>query len=165
MNDVGAILFTGTAAVAVAVWGVISQRAITRRRATIELMAAAEADKDVIDARRKFIELARADGGLAVYAEEGKEKDADTQSIRLVLNSFELVAIGIQRGVIDYKLYKLWFRGGVIQYWMFAEPFVKRLRQRTSNKALYHEFEELARWIQDEKVKTPRRWKWYGKWA
>lgn len=164
MNDVGAILVSGGLAAAIALWGVTSQRAITRRRSTLELIARAEADKDIIAARTKFIELARCNGGLEKYAEEDLEKEDETQKIRLVLNEFELVSIGIQRGVVDYKLYRLWFRAGVVRYWMFAEPFVKRLRQRTSNKALYHEFEEMARWMQQEKPHTPRRWAWVGKW-
>src|SRR5690606_24978593 len=102
-------------------------------------------------------------GGLRPFAEEECEKNEDTQRIKTVLNEFELVAIGIQRGVIDYELYRRWYRSGVTKYWMFSKPFVERLRERTANKALYHEFEELARWMANEKPKTPKRWAWIGK--
>jgi Domain of unknown function (DUF4760) len=73
-----------------------------------------------------------------------------------------LISIGIQGGIIDFELYKRWNRSGVIQYWKHAAPFVHQLRQRTSNMALYHEFEELARWMQGETM--PKRGRWIGKW-
>src|SRR6185312_4651118 len=105
MNDVGAILVSAGVAGIIAMWGIVSQRAITRRRTTLEFISRGDADKDIIQARQKFIELARSNGGLRAHAEEECEKNEDTQKIKLVLNEFELVSIGIQRGVIDYELY------------------------------------------------------------
>jgi len=161
MDDVGAVLVAGVIGAAVALWGVFSQRAISRRRATLDLISRSEADKDMLAARQRFIELAKADGGLAPFAEEAREKDPDTYKIRLVLNEFELISIGIQRGVVDYELYALWFRSGTVKYWSHARPFVIRLRERTSNDMFYHEFEELARWLGG--ARKPRRYWWWGK--
>ena len=161
MNEVGAVLVTGVAAVVVTVWGILSQRAISRRRATLDFIARTESDADLIEARQTFISLARAPGSLAPWADEAKEKLDEVRSIRLVLNEFELIAIGIQRGIIDSELYRRWYRSGTIQYWTFAAPFILALRARTNNDALYHEFEEMVRWFRDNRM--PRRNIWSGR--
>ena len=161
MDIVGAVLVSGGVGAGVAIWGLLSQRAITRRKTTFDHIAASDRDGDVIGARNKFIELAKKQGGLAPWADESKEQTDEVQSIKLVLNEFELVAIGIQRGIVDAELYKRWFRSGVIRHWQHAEPFVSVLRARTGNPALFHEFQEMARWFQDDKM-PHRRW-WIGR--
>jgi hypothetical protein len=96
-----------------------------------------------------------------VWAEADKEKSVDVQSIRLVLNGFELVAIGIQFGTFDYELIRRWNKSAILTYWRHGAPFVFALRARTKNDAVYHEFEEMARWLKDNKM--PRRNWWFGK--
>src|ERR1700737_2653134 len=98
MTPVEAAFVTGGIAALIAIWGVLTQRQIARRRATLDHIARSEADGDIIAARRKFIELAKAPGGLAAWADEDKEKTDETLKILLVLNEFELISIGIQRG-------------------------------------------------------------------
>ncbi len=161
MTEVQAVLATGIFATIVAIWGVLSQRAISCRRATVEYLALLESDKDHIGARKKFIELAKLDGGLAPWAAADREKSDETQSIRLVLNSYELIAIGMQRGVFDRTLYIRWHKSGVLQAWNHALPFVSALRNRTENAAIYHEFEELVKTL--KKNSMPRRNWWWGR--
>lgn len=158
MDIVGAVLLSGAGAATVAVWGIFTQRAIARRRTTFDHIAASDQDGDVIKARNKFIELAKAPGGLAPWADENKEQTDEVQSIKLVLNDFELISIGIQRGIIDAKLYQRWFKSGVIRHWKYAEPFVSALRTRTGNDSLFHEFQEMARWFGDNKMPRRRWW-------
>ena len=157
----GAVLISGGVGAVVAVWGLLSQRSIARRRTTFDHIAASERDGYMIKARQKFIELAKAPDGLAKWAAEDKEQTEEVQCIKIVLNELELVAIGIQRGIIDAELYKRWFKSGVIHHWRHAEPFVSVLRNRTGNHAFFHEFQEMARWFQDDKM-PHRRW-WIGR--
>ena len=152
----------GVVAALIAIWGVVTQRSVARRRATLDLISALERDRDVIEARRKFIALAKAPGGLAPYADADKEPTHEAQSIRLILNEFELIAIGIQRGIVDYELYKRWNRSGAIMVWNYAAPFVMTLRARTSNDAIYHEFQEMVRWLKGEIM--PKRGRFFGLW-
>lgn len=162
MTEMGALsIFISIAAALIAFWGVVSQRVIARRRATLDFIARAEADKDLIDGRKKFIKLANAgDGGLAKYAEQDHEDTDEAQSIKLVLNEFELIAIGIQRGVIDFELYRRWNRSSVLNYWKHALPFVTRLRARTNNKMYFYEFEQMAGWLEsDKRPKRGRFWR------
>ena len=157
MDATGAVLLSAFVGAVVAVVGIATQRNIARRRATFEHIAAVNRDGDVIAARRKFIELAKNDGGLGIWASEENEKTEETQSIRLVLNEFELVAIGIWRGIIDEKFYRLWFEASVIQFWKHADPFVSTLRNRTENPALYKEFQAMAVWFDNGERPHKRR--------
>ena len=74
MNEVGAVFVTGAIASLIAIWGILSQRAITRRQATLDHITHLESDRDIIEARKTFVELAKNPGGLAVWAEENKEQ-------------------------------------------------------------------------------------------
>lgn len=162
MDQVGAVFVSAFVAAAIAIWGILTQRAIARRRATLDLIVKIESDSDLIAARKKFIELAKAPGGLGVWAELEKEQSEEVQSIRLVLNEFELISIGIQRGILDYDFFKLWNRSTTIRFWHSAAPFVTTLRSRTANQALYHEFQELVSWMDDKKM--PKRRPWIARW-
>jgi Domain of unknown function (DUF4760) len=132
---VGAFLLVGIIAAIVAFWGVTTQRAIARRRATLDHIARTLGDRSLLEAHRKFIQLAKAPGGLAQWADEDKEQTEDAQTVRTVLNEFELIAIGIQRGIIDYQLWIRWFRSSTILYWGHGAPFVFSLRTQLQNDA------------------------------
>jgi Domain of unknown function (DUF4760) len=151
MSPVEATFVIGLLAAAIAVWGVATQRQIARRRATFDHISKTEADADFIKARRTFIALARQEGGLAPWAEEDKQNSEECQLLRLVLNDFELVSIGIQRNIIDEEFYKRWYKSGVIKNWQYASPLIARLRERTGNQNLFHEFEQMYNWFRDDK--------------
>ena len=156
------LISSAVVAAAIAVWGVVSQRAIARRRATLDYISRQESDSDIIKARKQFIELAKAEGGLAPWADESKEKTEETSNIRITLNEMELICIGIQKGVIDYEMYEWWNKSGTISYWTHGAPFIFALRARLNNGAVYHEFEQLVNWLKDERM--PKRNRWRGKW-
>ena len=157
MGEVGAIFSSAALAAVIAVWGVISQRSITRRQQTMQHMTKVDSDKDMIAARKQFIDLAKKPGGLSPWAEPEQENTEEAQSIRLILNDYELTAVGIQYGIIDLGFYKRYNRSTVIRYWNHAAPYVYALRARLGSNSVYHEFEELARWLQDGKIRMPRR--------
>lgn len=152
--------FVGALAVIIAVWGVVSSRAISRRQATLDHLARLEADGTVQRNRQKFNELVRIHGSLAEFAQKDHEGTEEQQSIVAVLNDFELISIGIQRGIIEPELYKRWQHSNVAQTWKNAQPFVVALRARVERPTLYHEFEEMARWMSQNKV--PRRRFWWA---
>jgi hypothetical protein len=99
-------------------------------------------------------------GGLGPWA--AQEKGEDVQSIRLVLNELELVSIGIQRGIIDFELYKLWRRSGVIRFWNYSSPFVIALPARLNNDSIYHEFEAMVGWMRDNRMPRKHRWRFWS---
>jgi hypothetical protein len=140
----------------IAIWGIQTQRAIARRTLTFTHLGETDTDKDVIEARKIFIEEAKKPEGLTPWSEPGQEHTKQCEAIRLVLNEFELVSVGIQTGIIDYEFYKRYHRGTVIKYWYAAAPFVYSIRKQLSSKAIYHEFEELYRCFEADRPPARR---------
>jgi hypothetical protein len=157
MNEVGAVFVTGAVASVIAIWGVWSQRAITRRQVTLDHIAHLESDRDIIEARKRFVELAKEPGGLAIWAEADQEQTEEALAIGRILNSYELISIGIQRGILDYKLFARWHRASAIKYWERGGPFVMRIRDRLRNDMFFHEFEQLVGWLKGDKKPPTRR--------
>ena len=156
----------------IAFWGVITQRVLARRRATIDHISSLLNDHDYIRARLAFVTLAKSDKGLLPYAEKDPEvvpadapNAADIQKahqkvnseIDLILNNYELIAIGIQRGILDYKIMRLYARAIIIQHWEAAAPYIARLRIARSNPGYYTEFETLKDWMSGAKRKPRGR--------
>jgi hypothetical protein len=159
--QVAAVLITAAIASIIAVWGIQSQRAISRRTLTLNHLTEVDSDSDVIKARKIFIEEAKKPEGLTPWSSPGKEYEPQCEAIRLVLNDFELMSVGIQMGIIDYEFYRRYSRGTVIKYWYAAAPFIYSIRNQLGNKAIYHEFEELARSF--ERARPPKRSFWFLK--
>ena len=157
LNEVQAVLLTGLFAVVVAVWTVFSQRGIAARQATLEFLRRSEADHDLIAAKRIFNELAARPEGLAPYAHRTAWKTDQSRAIRMVLNECEMIAVAIERGILDDVVHRRWMSSGFISYWDRAAPYVLILRQLTSNEALYYEFEQMVRWYKGG-PNMPQRW-------
>lgn len=156
MNEVGAVFVTGAIASLIAIWGVLSQRAIARRQVTLDHISHLESDRDIIEARKRFVELAKQAGGLAKWAESDQEQTDEALAIGRILNSYELISIGIQRGIIDFELFKRWHKSSAIKYWERGAPFVMCIRQRLNNDMFFHEFEQMVGWFKGD-AKPPRR--------
>ncbi len=163
-----AILFTGvlaavvgSIAVVAAIWGTISARKIARSQTTLEHISNLEVDGTFQQNKAKYAALIREGVNIAIYAQADKEGDPDTTAIVSVLNEYELVSIGIQRGIIDPELYKRWARSSVLFDWESTQQFVAALRKRTGASSLYHEFEEMARWMGQNRLPHRRFW-WAG---
>lgn len=141
----GMVLIAAILGALVAGWGVLSQRFITSRRTTIEVVQRSLSDRDLIRARKAFINLARQPSGLGKWANPRYQGSNQAQDILTILNEYELIAIGIQSGIIDMGLYKKWSMSTAIADWQHAAPFVHALRSQHSRPNLFIEFEDLVR--------------------
>jgi hypothetical protein len=160
LNEVQAVFITAAFAALIAFWGVFSQRAITARQTTIQYLRASEQDNEMVMARRAFQELAREPSGIAKWGTAKRAQSPEAIAIRTVLNDYELIAIGIERGTMDDLTYQRWFRSAVVKDWRQASPYIMAVRNRTGNDALFHEFEEMARRYRDGKGLPHRRIFW-----
>jgi hypothetical protein len=157
INEVEAIFVAALLAGLLAVWGVITQRVVARRNATLEYFSRMDNDRDLIQARKVFVRVT-GDGDdcdLISFAGPDKYDTEEAAALRLTLNENERLAIGIQFGIIDREFVRRAIRGTLIRDWELSAPWVYKLRSETRNPAIYHEFEDLARSMSD--VKMPRR--------
>lgn len=162
ISEVEAILVTALVAALIAIWGIITQRTVARRLATIERIAELEADRDMIKAREKFNEIS-APGGKLAHSWKPEDLSAEElDAIRLVLNDFELTAIGIQHGILDFNIVKQFQKGTMLRDWARAAAFVKSLRTELNRPLIYYELETLVDWF--EKDRRPKRRMWMKLW-
>lgn len=162
INEIEAVLIAAALAAVIAVWAVITQRIVTRRSNTLMVLREIDSDRDLIEARDKFIIVTKDAVGIEQYADLAKRDDPNTAAIRLVLNSHERIALGIQFGIIDKEFFSRHSRGTILRDWSLAAPFVYKVRTNANNPAIYHEFEELARALNDNNM--PRRTTWWRLW-
>lgn len=152
---------------AIAAFGVIySGRNIARRRGTLDLILHIQSDKELIDAREKFIDLKAASTKMETFGHEAQRKSDEAKTIRKVLNIHELTAVAIQEGVIDERVFRRWFNKAYIDDFRACEQYVTAVRNSRGNQAILKEFEILAtRWRNDEHFYDPPIWlkrKWWA---
>jgi hypothetical protein len=161
-----AILLTGVAAFVATMFGLRDQRRVARQRVTLEHVARIDRDKDMIEAKGFFIQYCAEAGKLASLAQQISSTEA--QYVTRILNNWELISIGIQMDIIDFEVLKRYNKSAIINHWDSASQFVLELRKLKANRMYYHEFEELARWMRDDKmphrVRGDRFWTRY-RWA
>lgn len=162
-TETEAIFITAFLAFAVAMWGVITTRIVARRSATLEHFRRIASDKDMIEARKTFIELTENLGGLAIFACVAPLAPANAHAdkidaIRTVLNDYEMLAVGVQFGTFDLSIIKRYYHSTIIRDWGHAAPFVYKLRGDLKSNTIYHEFEELTRWLQADQMPSRRWW-------
>lgn len=145
----------------VAIWGIASQRGLSRKQMTFQHLAQSESDGSFQKALKILGHESNKPGGLLQWAEKEKEGTEEQKAIVTILNWFELSSLGIQKGIIDGALFQELNAGHTAFCWTRAEAFVTALRARTGRKAIYHEFEELARWLQKDALPKRRFW-WTG---
>ena len=189
VTDASAIAtyLVGFAAAAVALWGIVSQRAIARRQMTMELISRTESDQDLIDARnasylvglsahqpQKNSDLhpnldgkpddepkkLQQSGRFLSETAERDEAQKDLHAVRVVFNTLELFAIGIQFNIIDFDLLKRFAKSSIIRDWDRGAPLIFELRKTYSQPTMYHELEELVRALRGNTVPPRRRFFW-----
>lgn len=161
------IVLGAAAAAAIAIWGVVGQWSISSRQLTIQFLRQIETDADYLKGLRLFLDAAAA-GDLRKYAYEFEKprgwkrmsrkakrrcraRYSDTQrAISLVLNTDELVAIGVKNAILDYRLICSYRRQTMIRRWNVAKGFVDALRTASGPHTLWIELERLAHRLEDD---------------
>ncbi|HEX3092810.1 MAG TPA: DUF4760 domain-containing protein [Candidatus Angelobacter sp.] len=133
-----------------ALWIVLSRSRSERKRATVDLMLHQTQDKDLMDAKKKILELH--EGGVSNFAQYLEKKDsAEYDTLVKILNTHEFVAAGIREGAYAEKLYKrMWF-SATIKDWKACQGFVAEFRRKYNCQTLWQEFE----WLADKWERSP----------
>lgn len=150
------------AAASIAIWGVVNQWAISRRQLTIQFLRELETDADYIAALDRFIALVGPGKDVRIYAHpmapikaKTKKERADRRhakaefrlnerALTLVLNTDELIAIGIRNSILDYRLVCAYRRSTIMRRYNAAKPYIDELRNVSRLPTLYIEAERFA---------------------
>lgn len=126
-----------------------NQRAIAKRRNTIDLIVKFETDSSYQTSVQFFRDL-RAKK-LLPHNIVFPENDDDYRKARNYLNTFwnyhEIMALAMRRDTIDIALFRRWWGVAYVNAWNESIEVVNKLRGRSSSPRPYQNFEIAARHI------------------
>ncbi len=127
-----------------------------RKSSTLQTIIRNESDKDLIRAREIFIKIQEGNHKPEYYGAKEQRNTREAQAIRTVLNIHELIAVAINEGVIDERVYRRWYNRGFISDYNEMVGYIKAVRAWRQNPTIYKEFETLAlRWEGDQSWYAP----------
>ena len=134
--QMGAIVVSAVSVVGTIFWNMT----IARRRATLDLLINEQTHDTTIKERTAFEAIVEGGDILQWIAPAKIKSDPDKlQTIRSSLNRYELIAIGIKGRALHGKLYKRWFRTGLVGDWIAFKALIVHVRNDVDNQSLYCE--------------------------
>lgn len=114
----------------VALLALLNTLNVARRKATLDLIEKVESTDHYRTLNATFSRLRRG-RGFGHLANPTEAADAaDRALVNDYLNHYELVSVGIARGILDETFYKSWMRGPFVRDWNAATDFVQSERWR-----------------------------------
>ena len=120
---------------------------IARKRATIDHISRIMWDEDYIDARQTYIKIRKVNQLTELISKADPTDDDLKQKSEVisVLNDNEIVALAINRGIMDEDICFDWRGTAYVKDWSDAEAAVSHLRGPDDKKKAFVEFEALAK--------------------
>jgi hypothetical protein len=106
-----------------------ANRAIQRLSSTLQMLIEMQTNEHWVENRRTFIQLREAAEGLKKHAGGATN---ETLVIRKILNQYELIALGIEAGILDKAMYRNYYRSTVLKDWLACAEFVTHERVQAS---------------------------------
>ena len=144
----------------VAFFGVLKARETARKKATLDLIEKVESSEHY-RRRHSVFSYYRRQGGFGSLHNPKESKDTeDRHAVQDYLNHYELVSIGICRGILDKGFYKEWMLGPFVRDWNAASAYIQRERWKwdASSKEwqyrsrLYGNFQKIALDFSDDAI-------------
>lgn len=142
-----AIVFSALLAASIAVHSIKTQRAIARRRATLDVILKLESEPDYQKSAATFRDVRDSNSGLAGLIENKSPSQREKEELLHIinfLNHYELIFCGIRRDTLDELFYFIWFQGPVIKHWEQAKDFVVKARERDNDDEICKQFQVFA---------------------
>lgn len=139
-------------AAAIAVISIVNSRHIARKKQSIDMLMDMRCDKLMNDALATISKLHNNDEGLRKFAQPSNRASEEAEHLRLALNHFEYIAVGIRSGIYDEILVKDGIYTTIVDTFFKTEPYIKAVRQVTNRETIYQDFECLARRWDNKKL-------------
>jgi hypothetical protein len=137
--------FIATAALAVATWSLVMQKAVARRRAAIDFFLKTEMDEKMLIAYNIFVESKAKMNTYSDMSEFSRTEHYD--HVRAYLNILELMAVGVHNKTFDQRIcFVYWcdFIKGAVKD---CRPLLEHLRALPSGSFSYGDLVRLEkRW-------------------
>lgn len=112
----------------------VHARKTNRKRATLEMVLKTFVDphgqKLYIDFKDVMQKHKNGTIDILQFADPNCPPSDDRQTVRAQLNEYELIALGIKRGLFDETLYKRWFQDQFQRDYRSLEEFIAKVREQ-----------------------------------
>jgi hypothetical protein len=156
------VMVSAAASITAAFFGFRVTRSVARMRATLDLIEKAESTDYYRSLTKTFSRLRRGKGFAHLNNPLEKDREERLQLIAY-LNHYEIVAIGIRRGILDDDTYREWISGTLVRDWNAVAAYVQRERWKWDAEAqawlyaeqIYEAFQTLAtRWSPEDATRA-----------
>lgn len=117
---------------------------VSRQRATFEYLSKMQWDKDFIEMKKTYLKLKNSDKKISSVAEKYEELQRtgkahlksnekhidDHNAIRLILNTYEAIAVAIDTGTLDEEMVKRSHQSNIVDTIEHCETFIKVTREK-----------------------------------
>lgn len=139
---IGAVIAFGAS-----IYGFFHVRKITAQKTTLEFILRYEIHSPRWLQSLKSFSVVAPEERIAIIRKKGTLAPNERQVLlgfTTVLNHYEMVAIAIERKIIDEAMYKNWFRQSYVHIWRKAESSVSEWRLNKEEPKAFIKFEQLA---------------------
>ena len=149
----GAIIFSALVGGGIAIWAILAQKATARKRLALETLINAEEKTYYQENRKIFLEVRNSTEGFSELVRVLKHEQTSNAAIQrqiagvnYFLNHYEIICVGIHKGIIDERICESWMRSAIIRHWEEAEEFISAVREK--NPRIYAFLKStIDRWI------------------
>ena len=140
------IFLTALGGVVVAFRGIASARKTARQQATLEFMNEYNNSSEVSEGIRMIHQITDdPDSSVARnFKNRNLPDNKDRMNILLVLNKFEVLAIGLKRKIYDRKMVGDFLGRDVGEFYDLSKPIIEYIREYEADEKACEEFENLA---------------------
>jgi hypothetical protein len=138
----------------IAIWAILAQQAIARRRASIDFLIKTELDPQLLKAWDDFkasLDKLKQAGASRMMSDENYK--ADSRALETYLGIHEMIAIGINNKIFDENIFFEYWRYAMSSYIDKSDDFIREFRtKREAPRIFEHTIALNKRW----KVKLDR---------
>ncbi|WP_415919409.1 DUF4760 domain-containing protein [Tateyamaria sp. SN6-1] len=140
------------AAAFISIRSIAANKEVARKRATLDMIERTETTEHYQSLYKAFTDVRKDEGGFEqLKTVTNPQLLEQRRKVIAYLNHYELMAIGIRKGILDEAVYADFMRSTVVRDWHAAEDFITHIRTPTpdsgsdvpSNNA-FSEFQALA---------------------
>lgn len=152
------------AAAIISIRSISANKDIARKRATLDIIERRQSTEFYQDLYLAFKQVRQDPTGFEQIKDPSSPVlQEQRRKVLEYLNHYELIAIGIRRGILDKDVYAAFMRTQFVRDWLDAKPFIDHIRKPTpdsgstvSSGAAFEEYGKLAdRWAKHVKM-TPK---------
>jgi len=144
-SSAAAIIFSATVGGLIALWSIRNQNRIARMRATLDVILKSESDVYYQNIYSTFrSELTRTGGLTSLRLANSNNEKLSRRDVNDFLSHYELIAIAIDKKILDESFYKEWMKSAYIRHYKDAEEYIRVVNEEQKTNLLFINFKELA---------------------